>query len=175
MRIKKDKLIRRSQRGFSLLDTLIYAVLFSLVMLGTLTILFGILNSRSQNRSQSNLWFEGDFLMRKVTWALTGIQAINEPAPGATSSRLSVSKANYAANPIVFDLADGIMRIKKGVSPPLALNDSNSLVSSLVFERIPASGTIPEAVNVTISLSSLLLGNFVQPSTTLNNTIYIRQ
>lgn len=161
--------------GFTLIEVLIYIVLFSIIVSGTILVFYQLLRSQAQNKSRSEVESEANFLMTKIAWALSGAQTINSPAPGATSTSLSVSKYNFAQNPLVFDVSSGTLRLSRGGGTPAALNNSAVQVSSVAFGHIAASGTAPEGVQTTLTVSSLLAGLPVVASSTLENTIYLRQ
>jgi type II secretory pathway component PulJ len=162
------------QKGFTLLDTVVYIGLFSLVTSFVIVILYQIIAGQGQHRNRVEVDAESNFMMQKIVWALTGAQTINQPAVNATSSVLSVSKYGFSENPLVFDVGSRNLRLTRGSGTPALLGNNRVYVGELLFEHLPSSLNAAEAVRVTLTVDS---SDITRPtaSTTLTNTIYLRK
>lgn len=160
--------------GFTLIETLVYVALLSLITSFVMVVFYQIISGQNQNRNRVEVDAEANFMMQKILWALTGAQTINQPAAGATSSVLSVNKYNFGQNPLVFDIGSRNLRMTRGAGAPVILGASRVAVDQLVFQHIAASPNVPEAVKVTLDVIS---SDITRPaaSSTLENTIYLRQ
>ncbi|MBI4087504.1 MAG: hypothetical protein HY434_01595 [Candidatus Liptonbacteria bacterium] len=156
------------------METLIYIALFSVITSYVLGVFYQLLGSRNQNRDRTEVDAEANFLMQKLRWAMSGVQTVNQPATGATSTTLSVTKYNFAQNPIVFDLDSSTLRMAKGGGAAVILNNSRVGVGQLTFERLAPVSNAPEGVTITLSVSSLDVERPVVASTTIVDTIYLR-
>lgn len=155
----------KNMRGFTLIETLIYSALLSLTIGLTLGAVYQLVEGSEDLREKVVREEEANFVMRKLSWALTGANTINTPASGATSTTLSVNKTGFAQNPIVFDLSGGSIRIQKAGGAASALSNSLVSVSGLLFEHVPASGNAPAAAKTSFTISP----------NTYQTTIYLRK
>lgn len=167
----------KTDGGFTLIETIIYSALLSIVIGMVLLAVFQIIDSQDRARSRTEVEEEANFLFAKIKWALTGFQTINQPAVNSTSSLLSVNKYNFSQNPLVFDLASGALRLRRGSGATTTINSENITINSLIFSHLAASGTAPAAMKVKMAASFNPIGALrIYPvSTTLETTIYLRK
>lgn len=162
-----------SKGGFTLVETIIYIALFSIMTSFVLAVFYQLIGSYDQNKNRIEVDQEANFLMQKLLWALTGAEIINQPTAGATSTSLSLSKYTYGQNPIVFDVAAQNLRISKASSPPVQLGSRKIFVTEFLAEHVPAVQSAPEGVKIRLGVISSDITR-PQASTTLKNTIYLR-
>ncbi len=139
--------------GFTLMEVLIYLALFAVILGGAFGAAGVIIQSSGRSQSQSFLQEEGDFILAKFNWAMSGAFSVT-----ATSSRLSIGKYDSASNPLVFDLTGASLSLAEGAAPPEVLNSSSVIVSSLYFLDIPASAGRPGGVDFGFTLKSAAAG-----------------
>ncbi|MBI4993588.1 type II secretion system protein [Candidatus Wolfebacteria bacterium] len=160
----------KNQKAFTLIETIIYAVLVSLIGGFSIFVLYQIIDSGDRLKAKIDVEGEANFILQKVNWALNGATAVNQPAAGATSTILSINKNNFSSNPIVFDLNEGNIRLAKGGGAASFLNNQNISVGQLVFEHLAASGGSSEAIRATLSVNSKIF-NY---SKTIEMLYYLR-
>ena len=163
-----------SRGGFTLMETLIYIALFSVITSFVFGVFYQILGSQNQNRDRIEVDSEANFMMQKIRWALAGVQTINQPAVNTTSTTLSVTRYNFAQNPVVFDLNSQALRISKGGASAVVLNNSRVNVSQLIFEHLAQMNNAPKGVKITLSVISSDVERPVAASTTITDTVYLR-
>ena len=156
------------------METVIYICLLSFITSFVIVVLYQMVGSQNQNRNRTEADGEGNFLMQKMVWALTGATAIHSPAVSATGTTLSITKYNHPSNPIVFDVNGRDIRIAQGTSTPAILNSARVYVDQLIFHHLAASGTIPEGVTITMRVLSSDIERPILTSTTLSDTVYLR-
>lgn len=161
-------------RGFTLMETLIYVALFSVITSFVLVVFYQVIGSANQNRDRIEVDAEANFMMQRMRWAMAGVQTINQPAVGATSTTLSISKYDFSQNPIVFDLGSRNLRIAKGGGAATPLGSSRVYVSQLIFEHLASVNSAPEGMNITLSVVSSDISRPIAASTTITDTIYLR-
>jgi prepilin-type N-terminal cleavage/methylation domain-containing protein len=186
----KRLLVRRSfseggrikdNKGFTLIEVIVYLALFAILFGGAIAAAYNVIESSGRNQAKANLQEEGEFLLAKINWVLSGVQSISIPAVGNASSQLSVSKVIGLDNgqPIIVYLSlrpDGTnMVIDKG-SGPVVLNNSNTYVSQLVFTHASVSGQgiNPESVAVRFVLSTKT-PNGMDMSQEFSTSVYLRK
>lgn len=123
------------KNGFTLIEMLLYAVIFMIVV-GGMT-LFAISMLRSAERADYKLEVSDNsrFLVQKMQRIIQGATAINSPAVGATASSLSVNTASTSANPFVIDRVNGVVRLTMAGGTPIPLTNSLVTVSSMSFRN----------------------------------------
>ncbi|OHA70741.1 MAG: hypothetical protein A3D64_02825 [Candidatus Wildermuthbacteria bacterium RIFCSPHIGHO2_02_FULL_49_9] len=109
------------KKGFTLIETIIYIALLAFLLGAGISAAFYIIDSSQKNKSEVNVQAEGNFILRKLDWALTG--ATDVSAAGTT---LTVTKAG---GPYVFSY-DGSKYFRLGA---VNLNSSLVTVSDVVF------------------------------------------
>jgi len=58
--------------GFTLIETLIYSFLLSFIIVGALVGIYQIISSADKLTTKAFIEQEGNFLLRKINWAITG-------------------------------------------------------------------------------------------------------
>ena len=152
--------------GFTLIETIIYVALISIMMALSLSTVYQILESQGRSRAKIEIEEEINFIMRKIEWSLTGIEQINQPVSNATSTTLSVNKINFSNNPLVFTITSGDVFLSQGSGGPIPLNSSRVNFNSLIFEHIPVSGGSPAAIKIDFSIND---------QASIETTIYLRK
>ena len=155
--------------GFTLIETVIYIAILSIVIGGGIVSAFYIIDSGQKNKIGVNIQAEGNFLLRKIEWAMTGAASISVVSP----SRLSIIKDTTTGfpplqNPLVFSLVGSNLQLTRGAGMATNLNSSNVKVDSVIFTKI--NGT-PAGVTISFTLSA---GN-PPKSQTFTVTKYLRK
>ena len=138
-------------KGFTLIETIVYLAIFAIIMTGTISSVYAIFSSSARNQTKALTQEEGSFLLAKIDWALTGTQTINQPNDGNPSTvdygnTLSVTKFDSSAgNPIVIAVTGGVMTISRAGNPAVVLNNTNTTITCPVspedcFKHTSASG-----------------------------------
>lgn len=144
-----------NQKGFTLIETLIYAIIFVIVIGGMVSFAFAMLTSSQRANTQIEISDNARFLTQKLQRAIQGAASINSPAVGASASSLSLTTASASMNPLVIDLADGVVRTKKASQTPVALTNSMVVVSSLSFTNYSYSTATKNTIRVQAIVTSV--------------------
>lgn len=153
-------LFKQQSRGFTLIETLVYLSLFSLIMGGVVVSAFQVFESTGRSQTRSMIQEEGDFLVGKVDWVLSGIQGINAPAtpavgaPCTQSDTLSVTKWDGLIGTVVVNISGGNMVIARNGSSTQPLNNNNTTVTNLLFKHCFAGGNNPESIATSFTVSA---------------------
>lgn len=142
-------------RGFTLIEALMYMALFGIIIGGAVTAAYSIAEASTRSVTRSLVQEEGNFLVAKIGWVLSGARAVDDPAVGNTGPSLSVTKWDTAiAHPIVVQLVGTDMTISRGTNPASILNNDNVQVSALSFSHAFGGGTDPESVDASFTVSA---------------------
>lgn len=143
------------QKGFTLIEVLIYLGLFAMLLGGAVVASYSIFESSGRNQTKSMLEEEGDFLLAKINWALSGAQSVNSPTQNATSTFLSVVKWDTSiGNPIIINPVGVNLTVSRGTNPAQVLNNTNVTVSNILFKHTYKSASEPESVDSHFTLTA---------------------
>ena len=84
------------ENGFTLIETLIYIALFTIIIGGAMVAVYQIIESTNRTNERVVIQEDVNFLLRKLYWALTGASAVS-----ATATTLTVTKGG---SNLVFEL-----------------------------------------------------------------------
>ena len=124
--------------GFTLIEIIVYMALFSLVVGGFLIVTYGIIQGAGRVQSKIELNEEGEFLIRKFDWAVSGGSSV---ITSATTLQVTKQSLPAAENPLVFSLNSGNLLLKRGGSTS-TLNTADVTVATTSFSYNAASGTV---------------------------------
>ena len=150
----------QTQRGVTLIEMVVYIALFSLLIGGAVVTAYQIFESSGRSQTHAMVQEEGDFLLAKINWALSGIQTISAPAlPNAgqscsISNTLSVTKWDTAIGVIIINISGSDMTIVRGAGPTNILNNSNVSVTNLQFKYCYLGGNNPASIASSFTLKS---------------------
>mgnify|MGYP001591337622 FL=1 len=153
---------RGNSDGFTLIETLIYAVLTTFILTFAILTTYQFIENADRLRYQRELAENKKFLEQKIYWTLQNISAINAPAANATSTSLSIDKLSYASNPVVVDTTDWIARLKKGSGGAIPITSDYVAVQNLTFHQFNFSG------RPAIKVSGTLFNSYSSTTADLN-------
>jgi type II secretory pathway pseudopilin PulG len=152
---------KKQRTGFTLVEVLVYLGLFAILMAGMLTAAFSMFESSDRDQTKVLMQGEGDFLVAKINWALTGIKDINAPFAGTAGSILTVNKwisANEATT-VEIKLTGTDMTVSRGTGGEVLINNSNVQIENLLFTH-DSSGSNQEDVRASFTMRIRTLEGF---------------
>ncbi len=162
------KKLKNKNSGFTLIETIIYIALFSLLLGTAFVTVYQLIDGSNTLSSKNTTASEADFVMRKIDWALTGIDPATIPVIGGSgcARTLSIYKTDTAVSPIVVRLnnVDGInyIEIQKNSGTFYPITTENVSVSCLQFSLTSSD---PSGFIATATIDGILF----------STTKYIRQ
>ena len=146
----------RYQKGFTLIETVIYIALFTILIVGGFVTAYQLIQGSDTLNAKTIIQEEGNFVLRKMDWVLTGLDSTNPPTIGGSGCEwtLRVYKYNYINNPIDFrhNAASSTIEMQEAGSGYLPITTSNVSVACLKFQNI--SGT-PAGVTATSTINGI--------------------
>lgn len=135
----------KTTHGFTLLETVIYIALFSILMTGVLVTIYQLLESGTHNRTAVGVQEEGTFVHRKLYWALAGATDVTTPNP----QTLIITRPDLGGqSPLRITEEDGLMVISRGGAASIPLTSSEFTVSNTDMSIIPGTAGVPTSVRV---------------------------
>jgi type II secretory pathway pseudopilin PulG len=140
-----------NSRGFTLIEALIYIALLGLIMTGAVATSYQLAESEASLASDHRVQEEGNFVINKLQWALSGAQTVS--APTAWGSALSLTR--YDGISVDVRLTGGAVEIRENGGSYAVLTTSNVTVSDLSFHYLPASGNTPAGVEASTTIDGV--------------------
>lgn len=132
------------KNGFTLMETIVYIALLSILIGGSILITYQIIQGTESMNAKTTIDEEAHFLLRKIDWALSGAESIT-----TTGSILDIVTG---ALTLTIDANSNNMRIARNHGTPIILNSVNVVVSNLTFVRTVVSGK-PDEIQVSFMLN----------------------
>ncbi|HCR52577.1 TPA: hypothetical protein DIV48_02935 [Candidatus Kaiserbacteria bacterium] len=147
-----------NMRGFTLVETMLYIALLAFIIGGAVAMAYHLTGSSGRISAMAVAREEGDFVMRKIGWALSSASGFSIPdAHELVVTRYGGATVNVKLNGTKVEMKeDGDF---------LPLTSSNVFVSDLTFTGIPAAGPGPEGIRALLTIGS----------TTFSMTAYLRR
>ncbi|MFC1595128.1 type II secretion system protein J [Patescibacteria group bacterium] len=172
---------KKIQEGFTLIETLIYIAIIGMVVSSFVVFSISVSNSRNKTyvvqEVQANARTALDIMSQKIR-ASTGVNT-GSSTFGSDPGVLSLSMADGARNPTVFDLNqnDGVLRITEGVSSAVPIVSDEVKITNLVFLDLTSDGSFREniRINMTVEYDNPSGDKEFEYSQTLQTAIGIRK
>jgi len=179
MKITKDKNVYKKTGGFTLVETLVYISLVGGAMISFINFTISISNSRNKVYVEQEVQANARMALNLISQTIKSAASVNVASstfsvdPGV----LSLSMNEAAGNPIIINLTedDGLLQIKKGVSPEILITGDEIKITNLVFTDLTASST-KENIKIEITLEYMEDESvFYKYSTDLQTSVSLRQ
>lgn len=142
----------KNQRGFTLIEVIVYIALFSILIGTAFATAYHMIDNSRQLNLKDTLQEEGNFVIRKINWALTGVKTITTPSTSTpTSGVLTLEKWNGDVISIQQSGTKIELKINSGSFTPITTD--NVSVSSLSFSFISGSTSLPSGVVATFTIN----------------------
>ncbi len=141
-----------NNRGFTLIETIIYIGLFALIIGGSFLAVYQILQGSAQVAVKSTVQDEESFALRKIEWALGSVQTISSPVSG-TSGTLSLTR--YDGTQVVVRLNGTKIELSEnGGTSYLPITSDNVPVNALSFAYVQ-SGVGPAGITASMTIKDV--------------------
>lgn len=149
----------RHTKGFTLIEVIIYIALFSLLMGSAFTTAYQLIEGTNTLNTKTTVQEEGNFVMRKLNWALTGLDSAVSSIVGGSlpcSQTLRVEKINFIQNPIIIsrNSTNDSLEIQEGFTV-LPITTANVAVTCLKFSIIPSVDSGPSGISATTTINGI--------------------
>lgn len=144
------------KRGFTLLETILYIGLFSLLLTSAITVMWQLVRSMDDNAKHGAVIEEGNFVMRKINWALTNATIITQPSTATPTTTTLVVTGAGSVHPITirFNVASSSVEMQENNSAFEPLTTNNVRAENLVFVYTAAVGAVPAGVAATLTINN---------------------
>jgi Tfp pilus assembly protein FimT len=148
----------RHQKGFTLVEMVLYVSLCSIMLLALSTFLSSLLSSRVRSQSITEVDQQGFQVMHILTQTIRNGRSITSPSLGTSSTTMSVITVNALLNPTVFSNASGTLQIKEGSKAYISLTNKRVMVSGLRFENVSSASSTEKIIRISFTIDYLNTG-----------------
>ena len=161
------KIFKTKNNGFTLIETMIYIALFSVIIGSALIAVYGII--QNTDKTQAKIIFEGEasFVLQKINYAITGTNMILLPLLGENGIALTLSKST---GNISLQLSGDKLQIKDGGMVFLDINNDDVRISNVVFKHIAGVSGGVESID-----TAFMITDNYGHSQTFHETTYLRK
>ncbi|HSX07439.1 MAG TPA: type II secretion system protein [Candidatus Saccharimonadales bacterium] len=141
-----------AQRGYTLLELLLYMAIISILLAATTAFLGVTVDARVKNQTVAEVNDQGVAVMDYIMQTIRNASSITAPAAAASSTSLTLVVPTGSLSPTVFSLSGTTLQVKEGAAAAVSLTNSKVQVTSLTFTNLTRSGT-SGAVQVSFVMS----------------------
>lgn len=123
------------RKAFTLVELLVYVAVFSIVVVGFITVFVSILRIQSQQSGQTQVEEESQFLLQQIQYYVENARLVDMTLDTATST-LQLREFSSSIDPTTISATGGVAYLNQGTSSnPFALTSSHVAVSNMQFTR----------------------------------------
>ncbi|MEK9180576.1 MAG: hypothetical protein AAB897_04160 [Patescibacteria group bacterium] len=143
-----------ARSGLSVLELLIFSAIFTLVMLGFVTVLVSVVNVNARQGAAAEVNGQSQFLLEQIKYYVERSSLV-ELAQDVATSTLRLRMRAPSEDPTLIYLADGIMYLKASSSAATAITTSKVTLSNVSFtKRSNPPGKDSVDVNFTVAYTT---------------------
>ncbi len=158
------------QKGFSLVELLIYMALMSIFLMVLLDVFTTTLNIKLVSESTSAISSDSRYIFSKLSYDINNADSVILPVPGATNTSLQIETSGLTAT---YTLDNGnLVKTAGGVS--MNLNGIDTKLDSISFKNIGNPGEKPTIQIVYTLRSKVIIQGRGTEIQTVNTTIGTR-
>lgn len=168
--------MNKMNRGFTLIELIIYIGIVAVVLLVAFNFGFEIIYGNIKSQAFREVQQNSRLAMEKISRSILDADEINNPTPGNSSSSLSLVMQDLSLSPTVIEVVNEKLRITQGASGPYELTNDRVKVTSLQFTNVSYTGT-PGTIRVQMTIKHVNPNNLNQyeASLTTEDTISLRK
>lgn len=139
-------------KGFTLIETLIYIALFTLIIFGSVVTAYNLVQGSDMLNKKTVTEEEGNFVLRKLDWAMTGLTSISIGGSNCTQT-LTANKINFGT--IDFRTTGGAtnkIEMQENGGGYFPITTINASTTCLKFSQISSD---PIGITVTATINNI--------------------
>ena len=161
--------------GISLVETIIYVAIFSMIVTAFVSFSNSMTTTRLHNQMDLEVNDQGQKIMKIITQTIRNSSGVNSPTIGNVSSNLSLVTYQTSLNPTIFSNVGGVLYVSEGGGSQIALTNNKVIISNLIFSNLSLPNT-GDVIRVSFILSSVTSGGLAGSySFTFNGSAQLRK
>ena len=129
---------KNTQSGLTLIETLIYIVLFGILISGSVTSAWQIAEAGKRNKDAFALEEEENFIVRKINWELQGAKTI--VVTHSPKEKITIEKTG--SQNVEIEATGGTITVSKGDGIPKELSGSMFKIADVHFSEVVDSNIL---------------------------------
>lgn len=163
-----------NKRGFTLIETLIYIAIISMVLISVVVFISAIADSRNKAYAAAETQSNGRTAINTIASKIMSATSVVAPGSGATSSVLIL--AMPSGGNITFAVVGGVLQMGQVGSATTTITGSRVTIGNLQFTNVSASGKRSNIlVDLAISYNGAVNDKIFSYSQTLSTAVSIRK
>ena len=165
---------KKNEKGFTLVEQLIYMGLFSILLVVLMSMFTSILDAHLESESTSSIIQDANYIMSRLTYDIHQSNAIALPIYGTTGVALRIINS---ATDFTYQAVGGKLQLTNNITGTTdQLNSNETTVSSATFTNLGNSPTGKNTIQIAIVLKSVVVrpGGNNSPKT-FSTTVGIRK
>ena len=155
-----------NQKGFTLIEMVLYVSVCSIILLSLSTFLTFLLGARVRSQAITEVNQQGFQVMYQLTQTIRNGRSIQVPSIGTSSSTLSITTANPILNPTIFTVSSSTFTIKEGSTASIPLTNSRVRVSNLTFDNVSSLSSTDRVIRISFIIDYVNTSNKTEYSYT---------
>jgi len=131
----------KANKGFTLIELIIYIGLVSIMLLGIASFAKIILQARTRNQVIAEVEQQGVQIAQMLTYTVRNAENIIQPTAPNTDNNLILDMLYAPEDPTTFSLDGVIINIKQGAGNKINLNNSRVEIQDLTFQNLSRPDT----------------------------------
>ena len=168
---------RYTQKGYTLIELVIYMGLLGMLLVILSQFFIGALNVQLVSKADSAVEQDGAYLLQRLTYDLHRATAVTQPSLGQTVATLSATIVDSGVNNSYIYTIDGENMMLTIAGSPVQLNSDQSTISNFSLSRIGNSGqlqTAKDTIRVAFTVKSKAITSSGAQSLDYQTTISLR-
>jgi prepilin-type N-terminal cleavage/methylation domain-containing protein len=161
-----------SQKGFTLIELIIYMGLLSIFVTGAVMFSIDVMSSRGKAEASNAVEQNARVILQRIRYEIQNASSINS----VSASQISLTTANAATNPTIISYANGGVTIQQGSTTPIKLSSNQIRISSMIFSTVSSADNNSKniQINLTVNQQTPNASQSYSASTTMNTTVELR-
>jgi type II secretory pathway pseudopilin PulG len=132
------------KQGFTLLETIIYCALFSILMTSAIGTVFALMDSTTRTKNAISIIAEANFVNQKLTWLFNGTVIVTI----IDAHTIRITRADLGAdNPVTLQASSSNLFLTRGSSQPKPLTGSPFIITNFSIDYDSPDLIINYAIN----------------------------
>ncbi len=163
----------KNQKGFTLVELLLFMGIFSILMVALFQLLTSIFDVQFESQSTAGVSQDGRFILNRLSYDIGKAISFTNPDIGSQSSTLQFSDGTKT---LTYSLVNGNLTLASTPSGTVdELNSFNTSVSNVSFLRLADTSNKNDTITASFTITSKVIRRGETESQNFKTTVGIRQ
>lgn len=145
------------KQGFTLIETILYIALLGMLLSGVIVASYQLIDSTRKVDSKNITQQEGNFVIRKIDWALNGMTTVTNPIASVPYASTLDVVSNSATHVVIrFNSVTHKIEMSENGSAYQSLTTDAASTTAIQFHYIPRNGTAPAGMEASTTINGFV-------------------